>query len=242
MTAIQFSNGDLTQSSSMEYTVANAHRIQGNVFKMNMEMQLPAFLTTAVWIRHNYTLRDVAMTINSFQSVNLWQCALLFGITGASSTIKITFASDTAMVFGAKAIVVGKIMKYLTATGDYTNNVDFVLNSNSDHHIPPIPTHTLVATEWEKLVRLLHPERFSLQEVVEFNDLFTWKDINLVPIRFEDGAIFAQRVIRSEVFYQSKRSQQKSIHLRLLRVRVHAEDFIGVEESCLFRLADAQPS
>ena len=235
MRPIEFSNGDLTQSSSIEYNVHNVSKIEGNVFKMNIVMQLPAFLTTVVWLRHNYTLRDVALTLNSFQSVNLWQCALLFGITGASSTIKITFATDAAMVFGAKSIVVCKIMKYLTETGEYEKNTKHVLNNKSDHHVPPIPLHELNDKEWTFLNELLHSERFSLQKTVVFKNVFTWKDIQLVPIRIEEGAIFAQRVIKSETFYKSKRSKQRSIHLRLLKVQVGEEKYIGVEESCLFQ-------
>ena len=104
-------------------------------------MRLPLTFCPDTWVRHRYSLEDVVDVLNYNQSDILWHLALLLGIPLSNSSVKISFAHPTAMVFSSKAIVMVKITNHLRRY--YAFAPQNVLDKTHEDHVPPLPVHRL---------------------------------------------------------------------------------------------------
>ena len=228
----------LIQQTTMTYNLdEDMKRCPGTTFCRRISFHLPLFLTVEFWKRHEYSLQDIRTTLQFFASVHLWQCALLYGgISPLNSAIKLAFSKPESMIYGSKAIVIKNIIKKLHDEQQYSfsDKDPSVLDTLRQDHIPPLPLHKLSAVDWESLVNLTPTEPVDLLSGLTYPYAFAWKDIHLVPLAFEKGAIRAMKIIRSEVFYASGRVKRESMSNQPVAVRIAGQEYCGVDELCLF--------
>lgn len=233
MSKIETLHSGLTQKSYLEYSLEDGKRVSGSDFVRTVMLNLPLFLTIDVWRRHGYTLSDVKTTLEYFSSVLLWQYGLLHGIVASNSAIKVSFSTPESMVYGSKAIVIRKISKLLVQEYGLHNNKPSVLDTIREDHVPPIPLHTLNKKKWNDLYKML-PENANLMRQIKFSTAFEWKDILLVPLWLEKGAIYTIRIVPYEVFAESQRDHSSSLSNKPYDIWVDEKQFCGLEEACFF--------
>jgi hypothetical protein len=225
----------LTQVSEVEYMTVDCKRVsQGESmpFKRQIKLNLPLFLTKEVWIRHNYSLSDVHTTLEFFSSLLLWQTAILNGIMTSNSTVKLAFSSPESMVYGSKAIVIRKLERMMDDIFDFPRKS--VLDTERCLHVPPIPIHTIAKEEWQDMYNNLPSlTQNNLLVPIYVNKFFKWKDIMIVPMWLEKGAIYCVRIVTADVFNSSGRKDD-AICRKPLYIIVHGKQYRGLEESCFF--------
>ena len=196
-------------------------------------LHLPMFLTEQVWERCEYSIDDIKTTLEYFSALLLWQCALVYDITPSNSAIKLGFSTPESMIYGSKAIVIRKIYKKLCSK---FIKKDSVLDKTCIDHIPPIPVHRLSAHKWSALQQMVpkNNENTNLLCNLYYDSIFMWKDIQMVPLNYEQNYIYCVRIIPEEIFHTSNRIQNPSLSNRPLSIYVRNQKYYGIEETCLF--------
>ena len=232
MQPITYSSEGLCQCSSQSYS-RKVQRVPGPVFVRTIQLTLPLFLTLEVWLRHQYTLQDIATTLEYFSVLHLWQCASLFGITISNSAVRCSFGSYGCMTFTSKAVVLKKIIKFLSDLSFSTGSS--VLEITKREHIPPLPLHALPLHDWSELYQLLptttHPD---LLAILPYQGYWVWRQILVVPLFLEDTDIYAVRIVSKAVYDSSGRNKTHSIAHRPLLFSIQGEIYCGLEECWYF--------
>ena len=198
-------------------------------FILNKNIRVPLFLSLELWKRHKYSIKDIETTLYFFTPYLLWQAALLFGILPVASSVKLSFSNPSSMVFCAKSIVCNKIMNAVKETGLFKGNRS-VLDTKREQHIPPIPIHTVPYDTYSLFSKSLPRDLHCLLSTIEVERIFDWKDIQMVPLWYEDGAIYCVRVIPVHQFIGSDDEPMVS---QPLKIKHKHQWYLGVEESWL---------
>lgn len=223
------SHDGLLMSSITKY---NAQGFNGSDFTRNISIQMPLFLTHDVWVRHDYSLKDILKTLECFTAKHLWQCALLYDISASHSAIKFTFSHPEHFVFGSKTIVIQKIKKVLERMSWPKQGV---LDLELCTHIPPLPKHIISKVDMQYLISNIPTVLPSTGKPTHYSSVFEWRDIYLVPFEMEnDNTLSCVRVIPMEIFKASGRMNHNSLTHLPLSIMVKGKAYAGVEEWCLF--------
>jgi hypothetical protein len=235
---IQSEFGGIVQHTSFEYKVHDSGRRiqveQRGMMKRTVKMTLPLMFSPDVWRRHEYSLEDVIDTLNYFKSIHLWQLAVLLGIPMSSSSVKAAFSSPTAMVFSSKAIVMYKIASHLRKY--YTFPTCSVLDRTHEDHVPPLPVHRIdpkVYTYWKSKCSLDKSHIHMLGENV--SEVFTWRDIYMLPMWMEHDCIYMIRGVEENVFTACQR-ESDSLSTRPLMFRCGGVRYFGLIDEAAFFL------
>ena len=200
----------------------------------SIDLNLPLFLTVPLWERHGYSLSDIAVTLEFFSAIYLWQTALFFDISPSNSAIKLSFSSPESMVYGSKAIVIRKILRHIRNTYSFNTGAS-VLDTGRVSHIPPLPVHKIDHDFYHQLLEAVPTEEVDMLGTIQFKRVFTWRSIWVVPMWLEDRALYCVRVVTPEDFQACGR-QNKCLSNRPLDVRVGDTRYCGVEEALFFEL------
>lgn len=236
MNPVTYAEDGLVQQNECGYDMINDKRVNTTLrgsFHRTVQLHLPLFLTLPVWIRHGYSTRDIRTTLEYFASIHLWQCALLYGISISNSAIKLSFSTRESMVYGSKAIVIRKIEKAVQNIHDFTSN-SHVLDTVRVDHIPPLPLHRMLKPQFHELVQLLPTQPVDLMQSIVFERSLTWRGIDIVPLWFEQDALYCIRIVPLQVFVNSQRMQHACLSNRPLDVWVSGTQFAGTEEAMFF--------
>jgi hypothetical protein len=226
MLRVDYTHEGLKQSSTMR---------TGEMVR-TVHMVLPLFLTLPVWQRHDYSLDDVQVTLDCFSAENLWQCALLLGVTTSNSAVKLSFTTPESLVFSSKAIVIRKLIKLLHDNQFFTSQVS-VLDKVRDEHEPPLPIHRLCRSDFELLCSLMPTQPVALLRAIPVVRTFRFKNTDIVPLWVEGGALYCVRVVPADV-YQSARKPCRSLSTRPLDIRIGDLEYAGLEEAMFFEPSD----
>ena len=230
---IIYSHEGLCQTVRQVYNRNKLQRIAGCVFTRDIQLTLPLFLTLAVWRRHEYTLKDIATTLEYFSVLHLWQCASLFGVTISNSAVRCSFGSYGCMTFTSKAVVIKKILKFL-GSKNLSTGIS-VLEISKREHIPPLPVHILPSTDWMLLYQLLPQiNPLDLLTTLYYPAYYEWRQILVVPLSLEDTDIYVVRIVPKAVYDSSGRNQSNSMAHRPLIFSIQEKIYFGVEECCYF--------
>ena len=232
MDKICYSHEGLGQTFKETYNRSKASRIPGCGFVRTIHLTLPLFLTPQVWQRHEYSIADIATTLEYFSVRHLWQCASLFSISVSNSAIRFNFDTHDCLTFTSKAVVIKKITKFLAS--EYVSNIS-VLEKSKAQHVPPIPLHLLCASEWGKLCSLLPsamPSDFLV--TLHYPGFYQWRHIAVVPLAQEGVDIYVVRIVAQAVYEESTRYKTHSIAHRPLVFCIDGNIYYGVDECCYF--------
>jgi hypothetical protein len=199
--------------------------------RINLVLRIPLFLSLSMWERYGYNLRNIRDTIAIFSSIHLWQCALQFGITPSSSSVKITLSTTKSMVFGSKSIVIHKIMQYLGTHHRQIARTPSVLFVPS-HHQPDLPTVAVSGTVFNKLIYSLPLREVLILSENTIPHLFTHKDILFYPSELHTNKIIlCNRVVTRSEFTQVGRHTENSICTCPVIVTCNMVQYAVIEES-----------
>lgn len=238
---ISYHHAGLTQANHVEYHTHDGRRTLGTTDTVGLprgrkvvrevHLTLPLFLTPQVWLRYGYSLSDVLLTLDFFRAENLYQLALLFGISPSNSAVKVAFASKTSIVFSSKAIAVKKIKAVLVKR--YRFAPHSVLDTIRTQHVPPLPVVEIPKPDYDQVITWI-PDDLKITKGDAWPCAYRYKDIALVPYAVEKGAIYAVRIIRWDTFLASGRPHQ-SLATRPMPVTLRDDPGTGycaVEEAC----------
>lgn len=237
---ISYSHAGLTQSNRVDYHTHDGRRtlastngvgVPGQKVVREVHLTLPLFLTPQVWLRYGYSLSDVLLTLDFFRAENLYQLALLFGISPSNSAVKVAFASKTSIVFSSKAIAVKKIKTVLV--NRYQFAVHSVLDTVRTQHVPPLPVVEILKTDYDRVITWI-PDDVKITKGDVWPCAYRYKDISLVPYAVEKGAIYAVRVVPWSTFLASGR-RHGSLSTRPMPVTLRDDPhtkYCAVEEAC----------
>lgn len=216
-----------------------------------MRLHLPLFLQQDTWRRHEYSLRDVAMTLRCFSPLHLWQLGAWEKIMASNSAIKASCASDDSLIYGGRAIIHEKLVKHFQKTYAHPSAHD-VLTRPNDPQAPPLPVHRLGAEQFAAYRALLPaPEGNPLLARRRYARALVWRGITVVPVDYEEppaaqdpgaaarsaGAdqpyLLMARVI-SRATYALHYGDPQSIAAHPQMIEVGGEDFCVTEEAFYF--------
>ena len=149
----------------------------------------------------------------------LWQLAVMLGIPLTNSSVKLSFARPTSMVFSSKAIVMVRIMNQLRQYYEFSSQS--VLDKTHEEHVPPPPVHRIPSEEyqhWKVITEACEP--LKMMGPNERPELFQWRGIHMAPVCMEDSSIYMIRTITEE---QSQRTGRTGDSLVSRPVVFHAQ-------------------
>lgn len=234
---IETEEDGLIQRTCIHYTTdRQGKRIRcraGEGITRTIVMHLPLAFSPSTWVRHRYSFEDMVDIFNYNNSDLLWQLAVMLSVPLTNSSVKLSFARPTSMVFSSKAIVMVRIMNQLRQYYNFSSQS--VLDKTHEEHVPPPPVHRITSEEyqhWKMITAACEPLRMLGPN--ERPELFAWRGILLAPVCMEDNSIYMIRVITEE---QSKRTGRTGESLVSQPVVFHTQGktYHGlVDEACFF--------
>lgn len=115
---------------------------QAGYFHKKLNLRLPLFLTKRMWIRHNYSLKDIEDTLNFYPPSPLWIISLLEDHTIAANVVTVSFATEKDLIYGARAGAVKMVMQNLYEENERIQNKMVSRGNSSTHSSSPITSFT----------------------------------------------------------------------------------------------------
>jgi len=239
-TPIQFLHEGLTQKKIVYYTFEDGHRnavehpkrIASTTPFMRREIvfHLPLFMTSPVWKRYGYSLKNVEETLECHHTMHLYQLGLLHDISPSNSAVKVAFSKTDALVFSSKMIIIRKILSQVQQQHNFPTSS--CLDSKRFDHVPALPlVHVScnVLNKWKRHI----PRNLVIMDGGHWDHAWKFRDIQLVPLWMEQGALLMNRIISKEVFDASGRNTD-ALSKQPIPVTVGKahKEYYGVEEAC----------
>jgi len=221
---------------SIECRVFRSSRSDGERFTLKVATRLPIFMNMKTWLRHDFSREDVEVTLNLFPTKCVWALAMLMGIVVSNSSIRISFARPESLVHSAKVIVIKKIMATLAREHFFRVNMPSVL------HQGVVPFHPIASPVWSEMAGIIgnrvvrHRYTLDYFSPNNFDKIFRWRDILLIPLTQDDRLIFCTRVVQSTGDEQVQHPDVTCMHNRRRSAEVchNQRQFFTVDESCFF--------
>jgi len=209
-------------------------RVQSEVEGLHITVQTrsPLFLSVGTWKRHRYSLEDIEKTLYYFSPYLLWQTALLLGVYPVASAVKLSFSEPSSLIYSAKSIVTNKIMKKVQSMECFQGNPT-VLDMKREQHVPPIPIHRAEPALFRELEACLPPSIGCLLVPLHVPKIFQWRGVAMVPMWFEDDALYCVRVVPEAAFHQTHLHHSKCITTRPIHLVHPSGTYLALEESWL---------
>lgn len=176
-----------------------------NLISRYVIFHLPLFLTRMVWTRHEYSLKDVELTLSKFKSsYHLWCLALTEDLSVANSAVKPSYATETGVVYGGQAIVRKNLARHIGSLSSSSSSSfasQSVLTFPKDPHRPPLPVHALDPNSFQTLAREISPICSGERSYSKFN---MWKGIRVIPFEYITNSsgqyVLMRRVVPKTIF------------------------------------------
>ncbi len=208
------------------------------IFHFEAYMQPPLMLLPTTWNRYNYTMEDIMTSYDKMDASYVWQISLLLlnGLyeTESSSTgVKSTFQSLFSFLFISRKTMLDILLQYIKPIHLYT---DSILCVEKKEHRPLLPKVCIPQEDFYKLMHLVPKRPPSFQWTVIYPYSYSFKDILLVPIKFDIdfNLIYMTRIISKEI-YESWPIKRKPCVITLpIYIVIRDKEYVMLDEACFF--------
>lgn len=220
------------------------------VFEFDAYMYPPLFLLPQTWKRYDYSLKDVILTCKAFDASYLWQLYLMVTkgiIEPESSTAGFDSSFQSLFIFNFKFRKVENdyIKFYSHWITDYDEQkakmdrkesslIPSALCTKYKDHKPYLPIINLTTQEFNKLKRMLPNREPSLMWVGLYDSFFVFKDIKLIPVRFDQkrSALYLVRILAKDIYDNIPCQPKKCAITTPAIVIIDKIKYVLLEEAC----------
>lgn len=160
---------------------------------------IPTCITVNYWKRHDLSKHDIECILSYIPTKMVWVSAILHGLSSPWFVFRSSSSSRFTITMVGKMIAVDQLLSYTHLKLSRRNQLDTV-SVDSFEHIPPIPTHSISAQDYEYIykgvVSHLLPRRLMVPGEVPGSIplLYTYKDVQWVPVGIEGSSICCNAV------------------------------------------------
>lgn len=201
----------------------------------HVRLHLPLMLTEKHWRRFGLSADDVLHILEWYDKYNrrmLFKMALLYNIVPSATGMKAPYASSNAPLFESRYNMAASIRDEVECLPVCTSRFDPSIAGTT-----PIPVLRVEAHQYQSARMLLQAEPWDPCEVLELPNAWTFRDIEMVPLKAqsrerEEPVLHMYRVILQTVVHQSGWRSECEI-LGLPEARVAGNMYYIMLERCI---------
>ena len=162
-------------------------------FIRRVQISLPPPATPSMWIRHQYSLADIKLTLNNIHPLHLWHLAILAKISLTNAALKPSYGNNSDnLIVGGKTYVKHRLLQYYTMLIPHLNENTNVLLSDDTNYKPPLPLHSITMDVYNELMILLS----QFKQTQTYVASLCWRSINIIPRNeYRTDTILVERIV-----------------------------------------------
>jgi hypothetical protein len=208
-------------------------------FEFEASMYPPLFLLPLTWKRYSYNVQDIVSTYNKCEASYVWGIALMllcgqYEPEASSAGVKPTFQSPFSFLFISRKTIFDV---FLNAHRNYiTNSNEPVLCEERPDHRPLLPKVVVDIDVWIAVKFMVPPKQPSFAYRVEYCTKFSFKDIFLIPVEYDDHnkLVYMVRIINKTVYDAISVKPKKCVVTLPIICTVKGVEYVLTEEACFY--------
>ncbi len=197
---------------------------------ISITVNLPPYVLPHYWAQYALSMSDIAKQSEHIPAKLYWIAALLYGIDVCASAVKPSYSCRDHVIIMNKSTAIKKIIKSQKITLSKTDKI-----VSSKIHIPQAPAINLSKEDMDALLSM-ETHQLKIGEVRGVSSLFTWKDLQFLPVGMDGSCIVLKRVVLASDFQKSGKQQSSGYATRPLLFHIHnkPETIYALAEDIVF--------